>query len=281
MFIRTTLAATALLSSSVFAGEQVSLKGYALANDGMTLLTMANLDTPGTIASFDLAEPVHAIAYRPVTGQLMGFSRAGKVFEIDATSGAMTDTGAAFDAAATIGDGAVAFDFNNKIDAVRAVGSDGANLVYFPAEFAGDKANTVKRFTDTFYADGDAHAGVTPFIFANAYTNAIAGKTASGTFQYALDASTDALVSLANNAGELKTVGPVTVDGTAVDLAGAGGFDIVSPKEGTDMAYAILELADAGTSGLYSIDLATGAATQLADLGVTGLSGFAVSMGGE
>lgn len=281
MFIRTTLTATALLSSAAFADGHAMPKGYALVNDGMTLLTMEHLAQPSDIASFELTEQVHAIAYRPVTGQLLGFSRAGKVFAIDASTGEMTDTGAAFDKDAKIGAGAVAFDFNNKIDAVRAVGSDGANLVYFPADFGGDKANTVKRFTDTFYAEGDAHAGAEPFIFANAYTNAIAGKTASGTSQYALDANTDALVSLANNAGELTTVGQVTVDGTAVDLAGMGGFDIVSPEEGTDMAYALLELEGAQTSGLYSIDLATGAATKMADLGVTGLSGFAVSMGGE
>ncbi|MEM7599199.1 MAG: DUF4394 domain-containing protein [Pseudomonadota bacterium] len=281
MFIRTTCAATSLLATAAFADGHVHPMGYALANDGMTLLTMEHLGKPSDIASFDLAEPVHAIAYRPVTGDLLGFSRAGKVFVIDASTGEMTDTGAAFDDGAEIGAGAVAFDFNNKIDAVRAVGSDGANLVYFPADFGGDKANTVKRFTDTFYAEGDANAGKTPSIFANAYTNAIAGAKASGTYQYALDAQTDALVSLANNAGELKTIGPITVDGTAVDLMGAGGFDIISPEEGTDMAYALLQMEGADVSGLYSIDLATGAATQMAELGVTGLMGFAVSMGGE
>ena len=69
--------------------------------------------------------------------------------------------------------------------------------------------------------------------------------------------------------------------GISVDLMGAGGFDIISPEEGTDMAYALLQMEGADVSGLYSIDLATGAATQMAELGVTGLMGFAVSMGGE
>ena len=87
-------------------------------------------------------------------------------------------------------------------------------------------------------------------------------------------------MTVANNAGELGTIGPVMIDGMAADLVTAGGFDIVSPEEGTDMAYAILQLDGADTSGLYSIDLDTAEATLLADLGMTGLSGFAVSMSG-
>lgn len=56
-----------------------------------------------------------------------------------------------------------------------------------------------------------------------------------------------------------------------------GGFDILSPAEGENQAYAILELEGSGTAGLYAIDLQTGAATLLADLGMGGLVGFAVS----
>jgi F420-0:gamma-glutamyl ligase-like protein len=115
-------------------------------------------------------------------------------------------------------------------------------------------------------------------IFANAYTNAIAGMTASGTLQYALDAATDALVTLANNDGTLMTVAPVTVEGMAADLSGMGGFDIVSPEEGTDMAYAVLQMEGGANAGLYAIDLSTGAASMLADLGMGGITGFAVSM---
>ena len=222
---------------------------------------------------------VDAIAYRPVTGDLLGFSKAGAIYTIDTKSGTMTDLGAKFADEAQIDGVAVAFDFNNKIDAVRAVGSDGANLVYFPSNFGDERANSVLRFTDTAYEDGDVNAGAEPLIYANAYTNAIPGAKASGTFQYALDARTDALVSLANNAGTLKTVGTVTIDGQKADLVSAGGFDIVSPEEGTDLAYAILQLDGSDTSGLYSINLETSEATLVADLGTTGFTGFAVAIG--
>ena len=215
-----------------------------------------------------------------MTGDLLGFAD-GMIVSVNPASGEVTDLGAAFDETAMIGEGYVAFDFNNAIDAVRAVGSDGANLVYFPEGFGdGDeRAGTVKRFTDTAYAEGDANAGATPMIFANAYTNAISGAKASETAQFALDAATDSLVTLANNDGTLGTVGKVTVDGAEVDLSAWGGFDILSPAEGENQAYAVLQMEGAESAGLYSIDLESGAATMLADLGMGGFSGFAVSPG--
>ncbi|MEM7729587.1 MAG: DUF4394 domain-containing protein [Pseudomonadota bacterium] len=270
-----------MIAAPALADGHASTMGYALANDGATLVTMASIASPGDAQTFDLKTPLSAIAYRPVTGDLLGFAD-GAVYTIDPASGALTDLSAAFADDATISDGAmVAFDFNNQIDAVRAVSSSGENLVYFPEGFGdGDeRANSVLRFTDAFYAEGDANAGATPMIFANAYTNAIAGSTAESTAQYALDAETDALVTLANNAGTLETVGPITVDGGEVDLSGMGGFDIVSPEEGTDMAYAILQMEGDDMAGLYSVDLTSGAATKLADLGMGGFTGFAVSMG--
>ena len=284
MFYRTTsiAAAAALAAGTAFADGHAGLAGYALAGDGQTLVTMASIASPGDVSTFDLSARLDAIAYRPVTGDLLGYSRDGMMYSINAMTGELTDLGANFADDATISGEAVAMDFNNAIDAVRAVGSDGANLVYFPEGFGDgdDRAGSVLRFTDTAYAEGDANAAAKPMIYANAYTNAISGKTAGSTFQYALDAVTDSLVSLANNDGTLATIGPVTIDGAPADLVSAGGFDIVSPEEGTDMAYAILQLSGADTSGLYSIDLETAEATMLADLGMTGISGFAVSMGG-
>ncbi|MEO9864256.1 MAG: DUF4394 domain-containing protein [Yoonia sp.] len=283
MFMRTTALATITILSAgtAIADGHAALSGYALANDGMTLVTMDSIADPAAATTYDLSARLDAIAYRPVTGDLVGFSRDGMVFTIDKMSGALTDLGATFADDAMVTGAAVAMDFNNAIDAVRMVGDDGANLVYFPEGFGDndERANSVLRFTDTAYAEGDANEGTEPLIYANAYTNAISGVKAESTFQYALDARTNALVSLANNAGTLETVGIVTVDGDAVDLVTAGGFDIVSPEEGVDMGYAILQMDGADTSGLYAIDLTTAEATLLSDLGSTGFSGFAVAMG--
>ena len=280
---RRTLATAGLLTALALpahADDHVTLMGHALANDGATLLVMADLSMPGEVMAHDLAMPLDAIAYRPVTGDLLGYTN-GAVYTIDPMSGAMTDLGATVMEGAMVADGAmVGFDFNNAIDAVRVVSSAGDNLVYFPEGFGDndERAGSLRRFTDLAYAAGDANEGADPMVFANAYTNAIAGMKASATLQYALDAATDALVTLANNDGTLATVAAVTVDGMAADLSGMGGFDIVSPEEGTDMAYAILQMEGADSAGLYEIDLSTGSATMLADLGTGGITGFAVSM---
>lgn len=271
----------ALAASPALADGHAAVSGYALADNGATLVVMGDLNAPGDVMTYSLASPLKAIAWRPVTGELLGFSDS-MIATVNPMSGEMTDLRATFMDDAMIGDGQmVAFDFNNKIDAVRAVTSAGDNLVYFPEGFGDndERAGSVRRFTDLAYADGDSMAGITPMIFANAYTNAINGETAGATFQYALDAATDTLVSLANNAGTLETVDKITVDGAPVDLTPMGGFDIVSAKEGENMALAILQMQGAASAGLYEIDLETGAATMKVDLGMGGITGFAASLG--
>ena len=279
-----TLSLTTALMVGTFgaahAQDHADLMGYVLAGGGLKLVTMASLADPAATETHDLSARLDAIAYRPVTGELLGFSREGLIYSIDPSTGELTDLGASFANDAKISGPAVAFDFNNVIDAVRAVGSDGANLVYFPSDFGDERAGKVLRFTDAYYGEGDPSAGIEPLIYANAYTNAVEGAKAGSTAQYALDARTNALVSLANNDGTLATVGTVTVDGVPIDLVSAGGFDIYSAQEGSDEAFAILQLDGTGTSGLYSIDLQTAEATLIADLGMIGISGFAVSTGG-
>lgn len=268
-----------LLAAPSFADGHAGTSGYALSSDGMNLTVMPSIAAPGDAMTMTLSTPVRSIAWRPVTGELVGYAD-GKIVVIDPMTGMTTDTGATFmDDAMIAADAVVAFDFNNAIDAVRAVSSEGDNLVYFPADFGDERANSVRRFTDMFYADGDMSQGATPLVFANAYTNAIDGMKAESTFQYALDARANALVSLANNAGTLETVGLIKVDGEPVDILPVGGFDIVSPAQGTDAAYAVLQIDGAMTAGLYAIDLETGDANLLADLGTDSVSSFAVSSG--
>lgn len=269
----------ALLGAPALADGHAGTMGYALSADGTRLTVMNSIKAPKEARVLDLATPLRALAWRPVTGELVGYAD-GTIVTIDTASGATTDLGAAFmDDAGIAADAVVAFDFNNKIDAVRAVSSAGDNLVYFPSDFGDDKANTVRRFTSLAYAENDPATGTEPVIFANAYTNAIAGTKADATFQYALDAQTDALVSLANNAGTLETIAPVTIDGQAVDILPLGGFDITSPETGSDAAYAVLQIAGEASAGLYAIDLMSGAASLLSDLGTADISSFAVSSG--
>jgi hypothetical protein len=275
----TTAALISLLAAPSFADGHAGTSGFALSADGMSLTVMPSISDPTDATTTALSTPVRSIAWRPVTGELMGYAD-GRIVTIDPMTGMTTDTDAAFmDGAMIAKDAVVAFDFNNAIDAVRAVSSAGDNLVYFPSDFGDDRANSVRRFTDMFYAEGDMSEGAEPQIFGNAYTNAIDGMKAESTFQYALDARANALVSLANNAGTLETVGQIKVAGAPVDILPVGGFDIISPAQGTDAAYAVLQIDGAMTAGLYAMNLETGDATLLADLGTSGISSFAVSSG--
>lgn len=270
---------TILAAPAFAAGHASAASGYGLTNGGSTLVMFPGLvEAAGSV---DLASPVDAIAYRPVTGDLLGITRDGMVYTIDTDTGALTAMDNAVAPEVMIGaDAAIGFDFNNQIDAVRAVSTDGVNLVYFPMGFGDNdaRANSVLRFTDLAYAEGDVNQGQTPAIFANAYTNAVNGMTATETAQYALDAATDALVTLANNAGTLATVAPISINGAPADISAMGGFDIVSGMEGENMAYAILMLEGSDTSGLYAIDLQSGAATLMADAGTGAFTGFAAML---
>jgi hypothetical protein len=277
---KTLLSATALalLGLPVFA-QDANVSGYALGTDGTSLLSLPGLSDTG--ATVTLSGILAAIAYRPVTGELFGIAPNAAVYTIETETGALTATENLVGDNVGIAEGAmVGFDFNNNIDAIRIVATDGSNHVYFPAGFGDndDRANSVRRFTDLFYADGDANEGATPAVFASAYTNAIAGATASETRQYVLDAETNALANLANNEGTLTTVAALTLDGAPVDISAMGDLEIVSPAEGENMAYAVLMMEGANTSGIYAVDLSTGALTMQADLGEMRFNGFAAML---
>ena len=62
--------AIALAAGPVFAAGHASVSGYALADDGATLVVMADVNAPNEVMTFDLATPVKAIAWRPVTSGL-------------------------------------------------------------------------------------------------------------------------------------------------------------------------------------------------------------------
>lgn len=255
--------------------------GYGLAGDGMSLSVFNDLRMPSVMSSVTLDTKIDAIAYRPVTGQLYGYANGtggapDAIYTIDVMTGMTTNVSASFDVDANIPEGAMmGMDFNNAIDAVRMVSDWRDNLVYFPDDFPSANAATVKRFTALTYAAGDVNEGSLTTVFANAYTNAVNGMTAGSTAQFALDSTTNSLVTLANNAGTLNTVAAVTVGGFELDFTSYGGFDILSPMEGDDLAVALLNAN--GMSGLYQINLMTGEASLYQSLGSDLYTGFAAA----
>jgi hypothetical protein len=111
--------------------------------------------------------------------------------------------------------------------------------------------------TNLFYGVGDVNVGKDPNIVDIAYSNNVSG--ALTTQLYGIDSGLDILVAQAGNAGTLTTIGAL-----GVNVVSMGGFDI-SPLGG--LAYAALLPAGSSQSSLYSIDLATGAATPLGVIG--------------
>jgi hypothetical protein len=102
-----------------------------------------------------------------------------------------------------------------------------------------------------------------------AYTNSSAGATT--TVLYGIDWSLGVLVVsgvLPPNDGLLTTVGFV-----GLGTLGVGGFDI---EPDTNTAYAALQ-GGVDESLLYSVDLATGAATQIGSIGGGRLAGIAIA----
>ncbi len=199
------------------------------------------------ITGLQAGENILGIDFRPANGQLFALGSSSRIYIINPRTGVATAVGAA--GAFTLSGTDFGFDFNPVVDLIRIVSNTGQNLRVNPN-------NGTLTGTDTNLNPG------TPSVTATAYTNDFAGTTT--TTQYDIDTGTDQLfIQNPPNAGTLTLVGPL-----GVDASGVNGFDISSRGIGsgvnTNTAFAALTVA--GASGLYSINLQTGAATLVGNL---------------
>lgn len=212
--------------------------------------------TPGTVTKTITIttasnEALKAIDFRPATGNLYGIASSGRFYILNLTTGAASVPSAV--PLAVLGT-SFGMDFIPTVDLIRVTSDQDFNYRFNPDD--GTLAGQDPNFA---YAAGDAHAGGNPTIVGSAYTNNFAG--AGATVLYDIDSGFDTLV-IQNppNAGILNTVGPL-----GVDTSDQVGFDI---SQGTGVAYASLTVG--GTAGLYSINLANGAATLIGNIGNAG-----------
>ncbi|MGE0860755.1 MAG: DUF4394 domain-containing protein [Gammaproteobacteria bacterium] len=241
-----------LLTESGFGQGLVSIDS---ANPAMATSTMS------FITGLAAGERVVGIDYRPATGQLYALGDGSGVYTVDPASGAATLVGTGFSNALNGGTHGFGFDFNPVIDRIRIVSDANQNFVAHP-----DTGNAnVAVTSDVFYAAGDVNAGRDPNVVHHAYDRNFAGTSA--TQLYAIDTRLNMLVKQANNAGTLTTVGALGVD--AGDI---GGFDISAGN----LAFAVFAELGTGSSVLYQLDLASGAATELGRIGAV-VSGVAVA----
>jgi hypothetical protein len=257
----TTLAATAALAALAGAAQAELAYGVTL---NQTLVSF-NTSAPSTLLSgvaisgLMSNEQIRGIDFRPADGGMYALGSFNNLYLIDAGTGAATRVGNG--AGLTLNGSSFGFDFNPVIDRIRVVSDTGANYVFNP------NTGTASQVTSLFYASGDANEGATPLVTSSAYTNSFAGTMS--TQLYGIDTGMDILVRQANSAGTLDTVGALGADIT--DLV---GFDI---SGATGMAFAVSVDADSARSMLWSVNLDTGAASFVGELGGGALlSSFAV-----
>lgn len=231
------------------------------------------------------SERVLGIDVRPATGAVYAYTSQNRLYTLDAGTGAATSVGTPT-AGITLNRRATAgVDFNPAVDRLRVVGSTGENLRLDPGTGAvvdGDPSVADTQGDAALaFATGGTTAGGTPTISGAAYTNNVAGGvgTPATTVLYGIDAGTDALVTIGSadgtttspNTGQVFTVGTLGVDVrdvTGFDIVTATTTDTATPPVTTATNAALATFRERrGGVGLYSIDLTSGAATRLANLG--------------
>lgn len=270
--------AMALAVAGLFFGTaQQTLAEQIIALTTSNQIITFDSATPGTTAApivitgLLAGETIVGIDRRPVDGTLLGVSSGNRMYLINSTTGVATQVGA--DGAFTLNGQSFGLDFNPTVDRIRVTSNTEQNLRLNPNNGSLAATDTLLAFDNTT-GDGDPidpNAGANPNIVGSAYINNFAG--ASATTLYGLDSGLNILVTQdPPNAGTLNTVGSL-----GVDFNDNVGFDVSGL---TGIAYAVLQPAGANFSSLYTINLTTGAATLVGQVG-TGfiLNGLAAPVG--
>lgn len=206
--------------------------------------TPAAASAPVAVTGLSLGSLLIGIDLRPSTGVLYGLTQMGGLYTLSPTTGAATFV-AAIGGGNSLGSG---FGFGIDFDPTAAAGSPlhvantFSNGVFVDPPFAG-----VVFFNATLFGPAPALTGL-------AYTNNDRDE-ATGTTLYGIYGGD--LYRMPNPflSGATVLVGSLGVAATRNDLV---GFD-VSGLSGE--AFASLTVSGVGSSGFYSIDLASGAAS--------------------
>jgi uncharacterized repeat protein (TIGR01451 family) len=265
--------------------ENPVIFAYDFLNDSIISF---NANTPETLLSnvlltgldLEAGELLEFIDFRPSDGMLYGVVTTdpptpnARVVRINPTTGEVTNVSDTTTIPAIPG----LFrggDFNPVVDLLREVTDsvERGNRRLNP-----DTGALVGTDTALTYAAGDVNAGTPPNIVHVAYSNNTAGATQ--TTLYGIDANTDALVTIGSlngtptspNTGQVFTVGEL-----GENVGSFGGFDI---EQGTNIGYAAFRVS--GVSYLYTVNLTTGAATLIGEIGAEvgpNVDGLAIVVG--
>jgi hypothetical protein len=237
---------------------------YALGGTNLLTFDSANpslIRAAVGITGVDAAQTLVGLDIRPATNSLyaLGYNATAQtatVYTINAATGVARAINAT-PVALALGTGSIGFDFNPTVDRIRVVGANRANFRLNPND--GTVAATDGQLT---YAAGDVNAANTPSVGAVAYTNSVAGATATQLFAYDEARNVLALQNPPND-GTLNTIGTTGLTATVgrdVDM------DIFTAGT-TNTAYLVANAAANGNSTFYTLNTTTGATTAMAIIG--------------
>lgn len=223
------------------------LQGRAIFGlDCYNHLVLFGSGNPGTLArqvaitGMSAGASMLGIDFRPADGKLYGIGSDSRMYTVDTLSGAATAVGGAFTPPVSGEHFGLTFAGDElRLQSVESNGNQG----YDPASGA-----TASSGPELAYVAGDPSEGANPAIAAT-------GALPNGQI-YGVDATANTLVRMEPTTGALTTVG-----GFGFNVYLCSGMDI--DTNGT--AYAALS-TDTG-SELYTVDLTTGAATLLGQIG--------------
>ncbi|MGB3264020.1 MAG: DUF4394 domain-containing protein [Microcoleus sp.] len=214
-----------------------------------------------TVTGLQPGESLLGIDFRPANGQLYGVGSSNRLYAIDPVTGAASQVGTGqFPVGLT--PGAAGFDFNPTVDRIRFVNQAGQNARLNPNNGAIVDTDTltggIQLDGNLAYAAGDRNFGNSPGVASAAYVNNLPGV--NSTTLFAIDSNLDVLVRQdPPNNGVLNTIGPLGIDaGTVL------GFDVRSVG-GNETALAAIDVG--GVSSLYNINLTTGRASIVGQIG--------------
>lgn len=237
------IAALATLTFADLVGAAKPAAAFQLT--GLTTnnqLVSFNSATPGItnrVSVTGIVGTLLGIDLRPANNTIYGLTDTNNIYTINPFTGQATFVSTL--STTFTGGFQSGVDFNPVPDRLRVVGSNDQNL----------RTNVD---TGATIVDGTLNPG-NPTITASAYTNADTDPNTLTTL-YGIDSAADVLfIQNPPNAGTQTLVGSL-----GIDFGALGGFDIVT-RNGVNSAFAVTG------SDLYSVDLASGAATGLGKIG--------------
>lgn len=226
-----------------------------------------------TVTGLGGNETLQGIDFRPRTGQLVGSTVVTgsannsilKTYRINPLTGVATLIGQTAAALAGAGDVPGGYDFNPTVDRIRYVNSNNENARLNPNN--GLLAGNDTDLTFTAPAVGP--------IIGQAYDRNFDRPNATGvrTTLYGIDRGGSRLVVQGGldgagpggpNAGAITNVGPL---GITLAANSDAGFDIADSTDNGGLGTALAALTVGATTSLYTINLTTGVATLVGNIG--------------